>query len=90
MDFGVAGKSGFLLRKNASEFIKTCNMGKPLVQGQVIRCKVLSAVDARSVPVSIDPSLVGGALVGGDTLVQLRALQPGMLVNAAVKEVGVA
>ena len=87
VDFGVAGKSGFLLRKNASEFIRTCNRGKPLVLGQVIRCKFLSNVDARSVPVTIAPALVGGALMGEDSLVQLKALQPGMLVNTAVKEV---
>lgn len=89
IDFGVAGKTGFLLKKNASEFIETCNMGEPLVRGQVMRCKVLSAVDARSVPVSVNPDLVGGALVGGDSLIQLHALQPGMLVNTVVKEVGV-
>lgn len=89
IDLGVAGKVGFLLKKNASEFIKTCNRGKPLVRGQVVRCKVLSAVDARSVPVSVDPGIVGGALVGGDSLVHLHALQPGVLVNTAVKEVGV-
>ena len=87
IDFGVAGKTGFLLKKNATEFVRTCNKGKPLVRGQVMRCKVLSAVDARSVPVSVEPSLVGGALVGGNCLVQLHALQPGTLINAAVKEV---
>ena len=78
---------GFLLKKNAAEFIKTCNKGKPLVRGQVTRFKVLSAVEARSVPVSVDLGVVGGALVGGDSLVQMHALQPGMLVNTAVKEV---
>ena len=88
IDFGLAGdKTGFLLRKNAVEFIKTCNKGKPLVRGQVMRCKVLSAVDARSLPVSVEPGVVGGALVGGDSLVQMRALQPGLLVNTSVKEV---
>lgn len=89
IDFGVTGKTGFLLKKNASEFIKTCNMGEPLVRGQVMRCKVLSAVEAHSVPVSVNPDVVGGALVGGDSLIQLHALQPGMLVNTVVKEVGV-
>ena len=87
IDFGVSGKMGFLLKKNAAEFVKMCNGGKPLVCGQVTMCKVLSDVDARSVPVTVDPSVVGGALVGGDSLVQLPALQPGMLVNTAVKEV---
>ena len=87
IEFGVAGKTGFLLKKNAVEFIKTCNRGKPLVCGQVVRCKLLSAVEARSVPVSVEPCVVGGALVGGDSLAQLHALQPGLLVNTAVKEV---
>ena len=87
IDFGVAGKTGFILKKNAVDFIRTCNRGKPLVCGQVMRCKVLSAVEARSVPVSVEPCVVGGALVGGDSLVQLHALQPGILVNTTVKEV---
>ena len=87
VDFGVADKVGFLLNKHAAQFIKTCNRGRQLVVGQVIRCKVLSAVDTRSVPVSAEPGVVGGALVGGDSLVQLHALQPGLLVNTAVKDV---
>ena len=85
--FGVDNKVGFLLKKNATEFVRTCNRGKVLRCGQVVRCKVLSAVDTRSVPVSVEPSVVGGALVGGDSLVQLHALQPGILVNTAVKQV---
>ena len=87
IDFGVANKVGFLLKKNAKEFIRKCNRGRNLRCGQVVRCKVLSAVDARSIPVSVEPGVVGGALVGGDSLVQLHALQPGLLVNMAVKEV---
>ena len=89
INFGVSGKTGFLLKKNAAQFVRESNKGKPLVCGQVTRCKVLSGVDARSVPVSVDPGMVGGALVGGDSLVQLHALQPGLLVNTAVKEVSV-
>lgn len=89
IDFGVAGKTGFLLKKNASEFIEACNKGGCLEPGQVVRCKVLSDVEARSVPVSVNPDIVGGALVGGDSLIQLHALLPGMLVNTAIKEVGV-
>ena len=87
VDFGVANKVGFLLKKNAKEFVKTCCRGRKLRCGQVVRCKVLSDVDTRSVPVSVEPGVVGGALVGGDSLVQLHALQPGLLVNTAMKEV---
>ena len=89
IDFAVAGKIGFLLKKNAIEFIKTYNRGKPLVCGQIMRCKVLSTVNARSLPVSVDPGVVGGALMGGDSLIQMHAIQPGLLVNTAVKEASI-
>ena len=55
--------------------------------GQVIHCLVLPGPDAHSIPVSINPSQVGGALVSGDTLLGINALLPGLLINAAVKEV---
>ena len=87
VDFCVDNKTGFLLRKNAAEFVKSANKGKPLCLGQVIQCLVLPGADARSVPVSINPSQVGGALLSGDTLLGMNALLPGLLVNAAVKEV---
>ena len=82
----MENKTGFLLRKNAAEFIKSSNKGKSLCVGQVIHCLVLPGPDARSVPVSINPSQVGGALLSGDTLLGINALLPGLLVNAAVKE----
>ena len=87
VDFGVENKTGFLLRKNAAEFVKSSNKGKPLCVGQVIRCLVLPGADARSVPVSINPSQVGGALLSGDSLLGMNSLLPGLLVNAAIKEV---
>ena len=87
VDFGVEGKTGFLLRKNSSEFIKLCNQGKPLYRGQVIQCLVLPGASARAVPVSINPSVVREILLPGDSLMGVNALLPGMLVNAAVKTV---
>ena len=87
VDFGVEGKTGFLLRKNSSEFIKSCNRGKPLCRGHVVQCLVLPGASARAVPVSINPSAVQETLLPGDSLVGVNALLPGMLVNAAVKAV---
>ena len=87
VDFGVEGKTAFLLRKNSSEFIKSCNRGKALCRGQVVQCLVLPGARARAVPVSINPSVVQETLLPGDSLVGVNALLPGMLVNAAVKEV---
>ena len=87
VDFGVEGKTGFLLRKNSSEFIKSCNRGKPLCRGQVVQCLVLPGASARAVPVSINPTAVREILLPGDSLLGVNALLPGMLVNAAVKEV---
>lgn len=84
----MADKTGFLLRKNAAEFSKICNKGKTLVLGQVIQCVILPGADARSVPVSVNPSQVCGALLSSESLVGMNALLPGLLVNAAVKEVG--
>lgn len=87
VDFGVEGKTGFLLRKNSSGFTKSYNRGKALCRGQVVQCLVLPGARARAIPVSINPSVVQETLLPGDTLVGLNALLPGMLVNAAVKEV---
>ena len=87
VDFSVDEKSGFLLRKNAAEFIKSVNRGKPLCLGQVIHCLVLPGADARSIPVTVNPTQVGGALLSGDSLLGINAVLPGMLVNATVKEV---
>ncbi len=87
VDFGVEGKLGFLLKKNASEFIKTCNRGRTLCLGQVVQCLVLPGADARSVPVTINPSAVRSSLISADSLMAMHSLLPGLLVNAAVKEV---
>ena len=87
VDFGVEGKTGFLLKKNAAEFVKSFNKGKPLCLGQVVQCLVLPGADARSVPITVNPSAVMGSLIAGDSLVALHSLLPGLLVNAAVKEV---
>ena len=87
VDFCVENKTGFLLRKNGAEFIKSSNRGKPLSLGQVIHCLVLPGADARSVPVSINPSQVGGALLPSDSLLGINAVVPGLLVSAAIKEV---
>lgn len=87
MDFALKGKTGFLLKKNAAEFVKLQGRGKSLCLGQVVKCLVLPGADARAIPVSINPSQVGGALLSGDTLIGINALLPGLLVNAAVKEV---
>ena len=87
IEFGVEGKTGFLLKKNALEFIKSHNRGKPLSLGQVLQCLVLPGSDSRTTSLSISPGTVAGSLVPGDSLVSLPALLPGMLVNATVKEV---
>ena len=85
IDFHIERKTGFLLKRNATELVG--GKGKSLSLGQVVSCVVLTGVDARAVPVSVNPSQVGGALLPGDTLIGLNALMPGTLVNAAVKEV---
>lgn len=51
-------------------------------------CLVLPGASARAVPISVNPSVVRDALLPGDSLLGVNALLPGMLVNAAVKEVG--
>lgn len=81
----MEGKTGFLLKKNATEVVK--RKGKSLAIGQVVCCLVLGGADARAVPVSINPSQIGGALLPGDMLVGVNALLPGALVNAAVEKV---
>ncbi len=87
VDFGVEGKSGFLLKKNTSEFVKLRNRGRSLCVGQVVQCVVLAGADARSVPVTINPSAVKSSLVPADAFVAIHSLLPGLQVNAAVKEV---
>lgn len=87
VDFGVEGKSGFLLRKNASEYLKLCNRGRTLCLGQVVQCLVLPGADARSVPVTINPSAVRSSVLSADAFVAIHSLLPGLLVNATVKEV---
>ncbi len=89
IDFGVEGKSGFLLKKNAAEFCKVQRRGKSLCVGQVVQCVVLAGQDTRAVPVSINPSQVGVAMMSADHTVGVGSLLPGLLVKAAVSEVRV-
>ena len=88
IDFGVEGKTGFLLRKNAVELVRSQYKGRSLCVGQVVRCVVLSGADTRTVPISINPSDVSTAMMSAsDHLVGIGSLLPGVLVKAAVKEV---
>ena len=87
MDFGVAGKDGFLLKKNAEEFVETRNKGKPLARGQVVQCLILGGADARSVPVTINPSRVLASVLPATATVILQSLLPGLLVNITPQEV---
>lgn len=83
----MASKDGFLLKKNAEEFVETCNKGKPLSRGQVVQCLILGGADARSVPVTINPSRVRPAILPATTTVILQSLLPGVLVNITLQEV---
>lgn len=87
VDFAVEDKTGFLLKKNATEFIKTQRKGRSLCVGQVVHCVVLPGPDVRAVPVSINPSQVGVAMMSSKHLVGVGSLLPGLLVKASVKEV---
>ena len=87
IDFAIADKTGFLLKKNAAEFIKTHHKGKALSQGQVVHCVVLTGPEARAVPVGINPSLVSTAMISSENMVRVGSLLPGLLVKASVKEV---
>lgn len=83
----MAGKDGFLLKKNAEEFVETSNKGKPLSRGQVVQCLILGGADARSVPVTINPSRVCLAVLPATSTVILQSLLPGVLVNISLQEV---
>ena len=87
VDFGISGKSGFLLKKNAAEFVKVCRRGKSLCAGQVLQCVVLSATDTKAIPVSVNPSQVTTAILSQDLLVGVGSLLPGLLVKTTVKQV---
>lgn len=87
VDFGLENKTGFLLKKNAAEFVKWQGKGKSLCLGQVVRCLVLPGADARAIPVSVNPSQVSGTILSGDQFIDIKALVPGLLVNTTVKEV---
>ena len=87
MDYGVAGRSGFLLHKNATEFVTSCNGKRPLHVGQVVLCCVLPGAQARAGPVSVNPSTIFNCLISSDRITPLSSLLPGMLVNAVVKQV---
>ena len=88
VDFSVGDKTGFLLKKNTSEFLKTGFKGRSLCVGQVLHCVVLSGPDVRAVPVSVNPSQVAAAMMSASHLVGVGSLLPGLLVKASVKEVG--
>lgn len=88
LDFGVEKKTGFLLRKNAAEFVGSYCRGRSLCVGKVVHCVVLTGPDTRTVPVSINPSDVGVAMMSpSDHVIGLGSLLPGLLVKAAIKEV---
>lgn len=87
VDFGVAGKSGFLLKKNAAEFVKVHRRGKALCLGQVVQCMVLTGTDTAAVPVTVNPSQVNVAMMVRDEMIGMKSLLPGLLVRAAVKRV---
>ena len=86
MEYGVKGRSGFLLHKNAAEFVSSTGRRR-LQVGQVVLCTVLPGAQARAGPVSINPTTVFKSLFSSDSLFQLSSLLPGMLVNAVVKQV---
>ncbi len=87
IDFGISGKTGFLLKKNVAEFVKSTTGGKVLCSGQVLQCVVLSATDAKAVSVGVNPSQVNTAVMSRDLLVRLGSLLPGNLVKATIKQV---
>lgn len=87
IDFSVEDKTGFLLEKNAAEFIKKEQKGRSLCVGQVVSCLILAGPDARTVSVAINPSQVGVAMVSPDHMIGMGALLPGLLVKATIKEV---
>lgn len=88
MDYGIAGRTGFLLRKNAEAFVASCNGDRPLCVGQVVLCSALPGAHGRTGPVSVNPELVFGTLMASETVISLSSLLPGLLVNATVKNVG--
>ncbi len=86
IDFGVTSKNGFLLKKNASEYIKKYLNGAPLFVGQLVNCLVVNGASARSIPVTIDPEKITSSMLSVDTFIPLSSLLPGLLVNGIVKE----
>lgn len=48
---------------------------------------VLEGPEARAVPVSINPSQVGVAMMSSDHVIGMGSLLPGILVKASIKEV---
>ena len=87
MEYGVNGRTGFLLHKNAAEFLSSTGRRR-LEVGQVVLCTVLPGAQARAGPVSINPSVVFKSLFSSaDSLFQLSSILPGIMVNATVKQV---
>ncbi len=87
VDFATGDKTGFLLKKNAAEFVKNQMKGKSLCLGQVVQCLVLDGANARTIPVTINPSKVCDSVVPSDHKMGIKSLLPGLLVTATVKEV---
>lgn len=85
----MTDKTGFLLKKNTNEFLKSfpSDTSNTLTIGQVIMCCVLPGPDARALPVSINPSTVYNCILNNkSSLFSLSSLLPGLLVNATVKQ----
>jgi len=87
IDFGVSGKTGFLLKRNVSELVKVCRGGRSLCVGQVLQCVVLSGTDTKAVSVAANPSQVSSAILSEDLLVGVGSLLPGILVKTTVTQV---
>ncbi len=85
IDFGIQGKSGFLLKKNASEYVRQSCSGRSLVEGQVINCLVTSGTSARAIPVTVSPQSIQKGIVSAASFLPLSSLLPGILVNATVR-----
>ena len=86
IDFCIAGKHGFLLKKHASEYIKQNCGGRGLVVGQVVNCLVTSGASARAMPVTISPLAVQEALLSSDCFLPISSLLPGFLISGTVSK----
>jgi rRNA biogenesis protein RRP5 len=86
VDFGIPDKNGFLLKTNASDYIKLHHDGNPLCVGQIITCHIPSIPDgSRSIPVSIPDQSNISFLPSDSSLFTLFSIIPGLPVNGVVK-----